>query len=164
MTSAVWCRDRYPGTAPMSSLCREKRTQAWPCCWTLVDTVPSLASRIQKQNQRVGLFSATSQKSINTESRERGKPPAVHPIDITQNPSPQAPPTILPPSSPTLCLLRIYPPTSHYSKSVGGRENVPVSLPGRVPCPLLSAVLAIHGLGMSGHPWHLTAVKRLLMA
>lgn len=51
---------------------------------------------------------------------ERGKPPAVHPIDITQNPSPQAPPTILPPSSPTLCLLRIYPPTSHYSKSVSG--------------------------------------------
>lgn len=28
MASAVWCRDRYPGTASMSSLCRERRTQA----------------------------------------------------------------------------------------------------------------------------------------
>lgn len=78
MTSAVWCRDRYPGTASMSSLCRERRTQAWSCCRTLVDTGLSLASRLQKQNQRVGLFSATSQKPINTEPNERRKPPVIH--------------------------------------------------------------------------------------
>lgn len=78
MTSAVWCRDRYPGTASMSSLCRERRTQAWSCCRTLVDTGLSLASRLQKQNQKVGLFSATSQKPINTEPNERRKPPVIH--------------------------------------------------------------------------------------